>query len=72
MHSKHCGSATVEIIPDRQQNLLLCQSPPVEHDAPFAHDTDVSELRVIYELVETAFPLHTRMVRPFFARPVPV
>lgn len=58
---------TVETTPDRLQNLLFCQSPPVEHDGPFVHDAEVSEVRIIYEPIETAFPLHTRMVREFFA-----
>ncbi|MBL0408117.1 NUDIX domain-containing protein [Microvirga aerilata] len=57
---------TVETTPDRRQNLLFCQSPPVEHQGAFSHDTEVSEVLVIYEPVETAFPLHTRVVREFF------
>jgi ADP-ribose pyrophosphatase YjhB (NUDIX family) len=63
---------TVKTTPDRQQNLLFCQSPPVEHDGPFVHDAEVSEVRVIYEPVETAFPLHTQMVRQFFATSDPL
>jgi ADP-ribose pyrophosphatase YjhB (NUDIX family) len=58
---------TVETTPDRRQNLLFCQSPPATHDGPFVHDPEVSEVRVIYEPVETAFPLHTQMVSQFFA-----
>ncbi len=57
---------TVETTPDRRQNLLSCQSPPVEHQGAFSHDTEVSEVLVIYEPVETAFPLHTRVVWEFF------
>jgi 8-oxo-dGTP pyrophosphatase MutT (NUDIX family) len=59
---------TVETTPDRRQNLLFCQSPPVEHDGAFVHDTEVSEVLVIHKPVETAFPLHTWIVREFFAR----
>src|SRR3954466_6122494 len=29
---------TVEATPDRRQNLLFCQSVPVEHASGFAHD----------------------------------
>jgi len=57
---------TVENTPDRQQNLLFCQSPPVEHAGDFVHDDEVMEVLVIYEPVETAFALHTQMVRDFF------
>jgi hypothetical protein len=32
----------------------------------FVHDTEVSEVLVIYEPVETAFALHTQRVREFF------
>ena len=59
---------TVETTPDRRQNLLFCQSPPIEHEGTFVHDYEVSEVLVIHEPVETAFPLHTQMVREFFAR----
>ena len=59
---------TVETTPDRRQNLLFCQSPPVEHDGAFVHDAEVSEVPVFHEPLETAFPLHTRMVREFFER----
>ncbi|WP_147707335.1 NUDIX domain-containing protein [Microvirga massiliensis] len=58
----------VETTPDRRQNLLFCQSPAVEHEGAFVHDAEVSEVLVIHEPVETAFPLHTRMVRAFFER----
>ena len=57
---------TVETTPDRRQNLLFCQSPPVAHEGPFVHDAEVSEVLVIHEPVETAFPLHTEQVRAFF------
>jgi 8-oxo-dGTP pyrophosphatase MutT (NUDIX family) len=57
---------TVETTPDRRQNLLFCQSPPIEHDGPFVHDAEVSEVLVIHEPVETAFPLHPQVVREFF------
>jgi hypothetical protein len=57
---------TVETTPYRRQNLLLCQSPPVEHQGAFSHDGEISEVLVIYEPVETAFSLHTRVVREFF------
>lgn len=61
---------------DREQNLLFCESPPVPHDGPFTHDAEVSEVLVLREPVETAFPLHTAMVAAFFrelrpAEPVP-
>src|SRR5919107_6360575 len=59
---------TVETTPDRRQNLLFCQSPPVEHEGAFVHDSEVSEVLVVHEPVETAFPLHTGMVRKYFAR----
>ncbi|UVF22506.1 NUDIX domain-containing protein (plasmid) [Microvirga terrae] len=56
----------VETTPDRRQNLLFCQSPLVEHEGGFVHDAEVSEVLVVYEPVETAFLLHTRMVGKFF------
>jgi ADP-ribose pyrophosphatase YjhB (NUDIX family) len=56
----------VETTPDRRQNLLFCESPAVEHEGDFVHDEEVSEVLVIQEPIETAFPLHTRMVREFF------
>ncbi len=57
---------TVETTPDRRQNLLFCRSPAVEHEGAFVHDAEVSEVLVIHRPVETAFALHTRMVRDFF------
>src|SRR3712207_4019353 len=54
---------TVETTPDRRQNLLFRQSPSVEHWGAFVHDTEVSEVLVIHKPTETAFPLHTRVVR---------
>ncbi len=56
----------VETTPDRRQNLGFCQSPPVEHDGPFVHDEEVSEVVVVHEPVETAFMLHTQVVQQFF------
>jgi ADP-ribose pyrophosphatase YjhB (NUDIX family) len=63
---------TVETTPDRRQNLLFCQSPAVEHQRGFTHDAEVSEVLIIHEPVETAFCLHTRMVRQFFAMSHPI
>ncbi len=57
---------TIETTPDRRHNLLFCQSPPVQHEGSFMHDAEVSEVLVIYEPVEIAFPLHTEQVRAFF------
>jgi ADP-ribose pyrophosphatase YjhB (NUDIX family) len=59
---------TVETTPDRRHNLIFCQSPPVEHDGAFVHDAEVSEVLVVHEPVETAFPLYTQRVREFFER----
>ena len=56
----------VETTPDRRQNLLFCQSPPIIHDRPFVHDAEVSEVLVVNKPVETAFPMHTRVVHEFF------
>ena len=58
----------VETTPDRRQNLIFCESPPVRHDGPFSYDAEVSDVLVIHAPVETAFPLHTREVRAFFGR----
>ena len=58
----------VETTPDRRQNLLFCQSPPVTHEGAFQHDAEVSEVLVIHQPVETAFPLHTERVRSFLAQ----
>jgi hypothetical protein len=57
---------TVATTPDRRQNLLFCRAPPAVHEGVFVHDHEVSEVLVVYEPVETAFALHTRMVREFF------
>ena len=46
------------------------QQIPVEHEGGFVHDAEVSEVLVAYEPVETAFPLHTGMVRKFFQQPL--
>jgi len=59
---------TVATTPDRQQNLLFCRAPAAAHDGAFVHDHEVSEVLVVYEPVETAFALHTRMVREFFQK----
>lgn len=56
----------VETTPDRRQNLIFCESPPVTHEGSFAHDHEVSEVLIVPEPVETAFALHTHMVRAFF------
>jgi ADP-ribose pyrophosphatase YjhB (NUDIX family) len=58
----------VETTPDRQQNLIFCESPPVEHPGAFSHDAEVSEVLVVREPIETAFPPHTRQVHAFFGR----
>lgn len=52
--------------PDTRQNLIICESPPVVHEGPFQHDAEVSEVLIVREAVETAFPLHTVMVADFF------
>jgi ADP-ribose pyrophosphatase YjhB (NUDIX family) len=57
---------TVVTTPDRRQNLLFCQSPPVEHAGLFEHDGEVLEVVVVDEPVPTAFPLHDEMVERFF------
>ena len=57
----------IETTPDRRQNLIFCQSPPVEHEGGFTHDAEVSEVLIVHEPLETAFPLHTRAVARFFA-----
>ena len=56
----------VETTPDRRQNLIFCESPSLVHERPFVHDHEVSEVLIVRGPVETAFPLHTRMVRAFF------
>lgn len=58
---------TVVTTPDTRQNLLFCESLPVVHEGPFEHDVEVSEVSIVREPVETAFPLHTAMVAEFFA-----
>lgn len=52
---------------DRRQNLLFCESPPVSHEGAFVHDAEVSEVLVVREPVDMAFPLHTAMAAAFFA-----
>jgi ADP-ribose pyrophosphatase YjhB (NUDIX family) len=61
----------VETTPDRRHNILFCQSPPVDHAGDFVHDAEVAEVLVIFEPVETAFPLHTAMVRAYFEETSP-
>ncbi|HEY8567347.1 MAG TPA: NUDIX domain-containing protein [Beijerinckiaceae bacterium] len=59
----------VETTPDRRQNLLFCQTLPVERAGPFVHDAEVSEVLVVYAPPpgsEIAFPLHARQVERFF------
>ena len=58
----------VETTPDRRQNLIFCESPPADHDGPFHHDAEVSEVLIVREPVATAFPVHTRQVEAFFDR----
>ncbi len=57
---------TVATTPDRRQNLIFCQSPPVAHERPFTHDAEVSEVLIVRAANETAFPLHTEAVRANF------
>ncbi|GJE09514.1 NUDIX domain-containing protein [Methylobacterium longum] len=57
---------TVVTTPDRRQNLLFGQTPPVEHEGSFVHDSEVLEVVVVDEPVRTAFPLHDEMVERFF------
>jgi 8-oxo-dGTP pyrophosphatase MutT (NUDIX family) len=52
--------------PDGGLNLLFCESLPVSHDGPFKHDHEVSEVTIIHEPVETAFPFHTAAVHTYF------
>lgn len=58
---------TVVTTTDGKQNLLFCQSSPATHHGPFRHDHEVSEVVVVHEATEAAFPLHTERVRTFFA-----
>ena len=58
----------VETTPDRRQNLVFCQSPPVEQAGAFSHDAEVSEVLVVQQPVATAFVLHTRQVATLFGR----
>lgn len=61
---------TVATTPDRRQNLIFCESPPVAHDGPFTHDAEVSEVMVVRAAIETAFPPHTKAVRDFYRAPM--
>jgi len=58
----------VATTPDRRQNLIFCESPPVAHDGSFTHDAEVSEFGIVRAAIVTAFPLHTEAVRAFFER----
>ncbi len=58
------GVVTTE---DRQQNLLFCQSAPVDHAGPFTHDDEVSEVMILYQPIDMAFALHTDMAARFFS-----
>lgn len=60
---------TVVTTPDLRQNLLFCRSPSLARPETFAHDDEVSEVLMIHQPVETAFPLHTELVRTFFGVP---
>ncbi|MDX7950314.1 NUDIX domain-containing protein [Lichenihabitans sp. Uapishka_5] len=59
---------SVVTTPDRRQNLIFCECPPIAEVGPFSHDAEVSEVVVIHEAVTAAFPLHTDQVRAFFDR----
>jgi hypothetical protein len=37
----------------------LLSEPAIEHEGAFVHVVEVSEVLVIHEPIETAFPLHT-------------
>ncbi len=59
---------TVATTPDRRQILIFCESPPVVDEGPFTHDAEASQVLILCEAIETAFPLHTEAVRAFFER----
>jgi hypothetical protein len=44
----------------------------IEHEGAFVHVAEVSEVLVIHERIETAFPLHTRIVSQLFAPSKPI
>jgi len=50
----------------------LLSEPAIEHDSAFVHNAEVSEVLVIHEPIETAFPLHTRIVSQLFAPSNPI
>jgi hypothetical protein len=52
---------TVELSGSTAEAALLSE-PAIEHDSAFVHNAEVSEVLVIHEPIETAFPLHTRIV----------
>ncbi|GJD65792.1 NUDIX domain-containing protein [Methylobacterium frigidaeris] len=60
---------TIVTTPELRQNLLFYRSPSVARPGTFAHDDEVSEVLMIHQPVETAFPLHTEQVRTFFGVP---
>lgn len=62
---------SVQSTPDGLLNLIFCQSPPVDHDGPFVHDSEVSEVLITYEPIEAAFPPHTERIRAFFEPGMP-
>jgi ADP-ribose pyrophosphatase YjhB (NUDIX family) len=58
----------VRTTPDGGVNLLFCKSLlEITHEGAFTHDHEISEVTVIHEPVETAFPFHTAAVREYFA-----
>ena len=50
----------------------LLSEPAIEHEGAFVHVAEVSEVLVIHEPIETAFPLHTRIVSQLFAPSNPI
>lgn len=58
----------VRTTPDGGLNLLFCETQPVSHEGPFAHDHEISEVVIIHEPVETAFPFHTTAVHAYFKK----
>ncbi|WP_201862720.1 hypothetical protein [Microvirga soli] len=50
----------------------LPSKPAIEHEGAFVHIAEVSEVLVIHEPIETAFPLHTRIVSQLFAPSNPI
>jgi hypothetical protein len=52
------SNGQMSLTPDERHKLLVCQSRPVEHEAAFVHDGEVSEELIIHEPVETAFAIY--------------